>query len=91
MLLLFTEFQPDMHMQKDTGFFMIGVTALNIIVNTAFMIWKTGDKVRMIVRRMLRAYRLRKRQNMVRKYRADLRLINAPSIINIVNLDGETV
>ena len=70
MLLLFTDFQPVPSIQNQVGFIMIAITALNVGVNTVVMIWKTGAKVKLLIRKGIRMWRLRqrKRRNNVKKY-----------------------
>ena len=41
---------------------MIGITALNVAVNTMFMVWKTYEKIALVIRKLVRMYRIRKRR-----------------------------
>ena len=65
---MFTDFEYKKDMQEKAGYSMVGVTALNVVVNTFFMIWKTYDKVKLLVRKAIRWFRLRKLKNKQKKY-----------------------
>ena len=50
---MFTDFTYEPDKKYNAGFSMIALTALNISVNTGFVIWKSYVKVRDLVRKLV--------------------------------------